>query len=156
MNEHTLTLRDTVEADSELCFQIKKKSFGNYIEEIWGWDEGVQRQLHEKDFEPGKFKIVQLDEIDIGLLGVRVEGTSLWVGQIYILPLHQNRGYGTRLIRDVIAEADRQGKTVKLQVLKTNPARKLYDRLGFLVTGTNGPHHVMERPLSESVRLHNE
>jgi GNAT superfamily N-acetyltransferase len=156
MNEHIPTLRDTTEADSELCFQIKKKSFGDYIEEIWGLDEGVQRRFHEKDFEPSKFRIVQLGDLDIGLLGVRAGGNSMWVGQTYILPLHQNQGYGTHLIRDVISEAELQGKTVKLQVLKTNPARRLYDRLGFLVTGTNGPHHVMERPLSESVRPHNE
>ena len=80
----------------------------------------------------------------------------MWLGQIYILPHHQNKGYGTDLIRDVISEAELQGKTVKLQVLKTNPARKLYDRLGFLVTGTNGPSYMMERPLSKSVRPHNE
>jgi ribosomal protein S18 acetylase RimI-like enzyme len=85
-------------------------------------------------------------------LGIRPEGNSLWISKIYILPLYQNRGYGTRLIREVIAEGDRQGKSVKLQVLKINLAKKLYDRLGFVITGTNGPHHVMERPCSASAR----
>jgi GNAT superfamily N-acetyltransferase len=145
-------LREADLSDSDLCFEIKRKAFGDYIEEIWGWNEQLQRQLHDKDFEPGKFKIVHLDGQDIGVLGVRPEGNSLWISKIYILPLHQNRGYGTRLIREVVAEADRQGKSVKLQVLKINLAKKLYDRLGFVITGTNGPHHVMERPVSASAR----
>lgn len=145
-------LREATSADSDLCLEIKRLSFGDYVDQIWGWDEGLQRRLHEKDFEPEKFKIVHLDGQDIGLLSVREEGNSIWIGQVYILPIHQNKGHGTRLIQNVIAEADRACKSVKLQVLKINPARKLYERLGFVVTGTNGPHHVMERTLSQSAR----
>jgi GNAT superfamily N-acetyltransferase len=152
MAQHTPVLRPATEADSDLCFQIKKKAFGDYIKEIWGWDEGMQRRLHEKDFEHSRFRIIQLEDQDIGLLSVRTEGDSLWISQIYILPLHQNHGYGTRMIHEVIHDADQQQKTVKLQVLKINPARKLYDRLGFIVTGTNGPHHVMERAVAASAR----
>ena len=143
MAGHIPQLRETTAADSDLCLEIKRKSFGDYVDQIWGWDEGLQRRLHVKDFEPGKFKIVHLDGQDIGLLSVREEGNRFWISQIYILPIHQNKGYGTRLIQNVIAEADRAGKSVKLQVLKINPARKLYERLGFVVTGTNGAHHVM-------------
>ena len=145
-------LRDATEADSDLCFEIKRQSFGDYINEIWGWDEGLQRRLHIKDFDPSKIRIVHVEGQAIGLLSIREEGNSLWIGQIYILPIHQNRGYGTRLIQNVITTADQGGKTVKLQVLKINPARKLYERLGFITTGTNGPHHVMERSASGSAR----
>lgn len=145
MAERIPILREATEADRELTFEIKKKAFGEYIEEIWGWEESVQRALHNKDFEPERYQIVQLDGQDIGLLGVRSEGDSLWISQIYILPIHQNKGYGTRIIQRVIADAEGEGKSIKLQVLKINPARKLYERLGFVVTGTDGPHHVMER-----------
>lgn len=152
MMERIPQLRDATADDSELCFEIKKKAFGVYIDEIWGWDEGMQRRLHEKDFDSSQFRIIQLQGQNIGLLGVRVEGNSLWVSQIYVLPIHQNKGYGTRIIQGVIGEAEREGRSVKLQVLKINPARKLYERLGFVVTGTNGPHHVMEHALSQSAR----
>ena len=91
MNEHIPTLRDTTEADSELCFQIKKKSFGDYIEDIWGWDKGVQRRLHEKDFEPSKFRIVQLGDLDIGLLGVRAGGTACGSGRSTFSPPSEPR-----------------------------------------------------------------
>ncbi|MEE2754260.1 MAG: hypothetical protein VX910_09775 [Candidatus Latescibacterota bacterium] len=91
MNERIPTLRDTTEADSELCFQIKKKSFGDYIEDTWGWDEGVQRRLHEKDFEPSKFRIVQLGDFDIGLLGIRAGGTACGSGRSTFSPTIRTR-----------------------------------------------------------------
>jgi ribosomal protein S18 acetylase RimI-like enzyme len=48
------------------------------------------------------------------------------------------------LIRQVIREAG--PSPVTLQVLKTNPrARKLYERLGFHVTGRSGTHDFMRR-----------
>lgn len=143
-------LRDATRADADLCFRIKKQAFGEYVDEVWGWDEGLQRRLHDRDYDEAVVKVVQVDGKDIGYLVVTDDGTSVWVGQIYILPLFQNRGFGTRLVRDVIRGADAVGKSVKLQVLKINPARNLYERLGFVVTGTNGPHHVMERPVTRS------
>ncbi len=152
MPDHTPQLRQVTAADSDLAFAIKKKSFGGYTDEVWGWDEGLQRRLHDRDFESERFQIVHLAGQDIGLLGLRAEGSSLWIGQIYILPIHQNKGYGTRLIQDVITEANQSGQSVKLQVLKINPARELYERLGFVITGTNGPHHVMEHAVSRSAR----
>jgi GNAT superfamily N-acetyltransferase len=156
MQQRIPQLRDATAADRDLCFEIKKKAFGNYVDEIWGWEEGVQRRLHDKDFVPDQCRIVTLNSQNVGLLVISTEGNSLWINQIYILPIHQNRGYGTRIIQGVIGEADQVGKTVKLQVLKINPAKKLYERLGFTVTGTNGPHHVMERALVQSVRTSSE
>ena len=35
---------------------------------------------------------------------------------------------------------------VELQVLKVNPARRLYGRLGFQVTGETETHYLMQRP----------
>jgi ribosomal protein S18 acetylase RimI-like enzyme len=40
---------------------------------------------------------------------------------------------GERLIEGLIAEARRAGATLSLFVLHANPARRLYERLGFRV-----------------------
>jgi ribosomal protein S18 acetylase RimI-like enzyme len=44
----------------------------------------------------------------------------------------------------VLDEARRSGKPVALQVLKVNPARRLYERLGFSVTGENETLYFMK------------
>ena len=41
MADHIPSLRPATDQDSDLCFDIKKKAFGEYVEEIWGWDEDV-------------------------------------------------------------------------------------------------------------------
>ena len=50
---------------------------------------------------------------------------------IALLPEHRNAGIGTVLLESLIAEATGAGKRVTIFVERNNPARSLYDRLGF-------------------------
>ncbi|HLM00911.1 MAG TPA: GNAT family N-acetyltransferase, partial [Pyrinomonadaceae bacterium] len=65
---------------------------------------------------------------------------------IRLLPEFQNRGIGTKLIKDVLAASIAKNKPVRLQVLKINPARNLYERLGFEISGETGTHFLMRFP----------
>ena len=65
--------------------------------------------------------------------------------RVFLLPECQNRGIGTRLVRDVLAEARAAGLPVRLRVFRVNPARRLYERLGFVATGETDTHALMER-----------
>jgi len=49
----------------------------------------------------------------------------------------------------VLAEADREGLPVRLQVPPTNPARRLYQRIGFTVERETAAHVLMVRPAQE-------
>ena len=57
------------------------------------------------------------------------------VGNIELDPRFQGQGIGTAILQDMQRDAAEQGLEVRLQVLKVNPARRLYERLGFEVTG---------------------
>ncbi len=59
---------------------------------------------------------------------------AIFLGQLYLEGRFQRQGIGSRVIRAVIDEATRQRKAVTLGVVKINPARPLYKRLGFSVT----------------------
>src|SRR5262245_33486900 len=43
-----LTIRPATGADGEFVFEMKKASFGPYIEKVWGWNEAQQREIHAK------------------------------------------------------------------------------------------------------------
>jgi ribosomal protein S18 acetylase RimI-like enzyme len=60
------------------------------------------------------------------------------------LPAYQGRGIGTTLIRRLQQRARKEGVPVTLQVFKVNPARALYERLGFKVTGETDTHCRMK------------
>ena len=64
--------------------------------------------------------------------------------RIYILPEHQSRGIGTHLVSELLAGARAAGLAVRLRVLKGNPARRLYEKLGFTVTREIETHDYME------------
>ena len=57
----------------------------------------------------------------------------------------QRQGIGTRVMQIVIEEAQRQSKAVTLGVVKINPARRLYERLGFRTTGEDEYKLYMRR-----------
>lgn len=60
-----------------------------------------------------------------------------------LLPAYRNLGLGTALIRTLQAEASAAHKSLRLQVTRTNRARRLYERLGFVTTGETPTHLSM-------------
>lgn len=58
-------------------------------------------------------------------------------------PTRQGRGLGTEIVRNLLAEAAAARVPVELQVLKVNPARRLYERLGFTVFAEATIHYRM-------------
>jgi ribosomal protein S18 acetylase RimI-like enzyme len=61
-----------------------------------------------------------------------------------LLPAFCGRGIGTTLLRDIQAEAAGRGVAAVLHVEHWNPARRLYDRLGFVETGRDEIYSRME------------
>ena len=65
-----------------------------------------------------------------------------------MLPAYQGRGIGTALIMALVTEANQQRVPLTLQVLKVNPARRLYERLGFVVRDETAMHWPMTPPIT--------
>jgi ribosomal protein S18 acetylase RimI-like enzyme len=84
----------------------------------------------------------------VGCFALGRHDDHLYVARIALLARWQRRGIGTALLRRVIAEADERRLPVRLSVLENNPARRLYERLGFTVVEDRHPKLVMERPAS--------
>ncbi len=73
--------------------------------------------------------------------------TLVELAGLQLLPAHQGKGIGTRVIRDLMAEAASTGRTFGLSVEKDNPrAQALYERLGLVVVGEDGDEYVMRLP----------
>jgi GNAT superfamily N-acetyltransferase len=68
----------------------------------------------------------------IGLWKVARDGRDWDLIQIQLLPEYQGLGVGRALIEALLGEAREAGTSVQLKVLKGSPARRLYERLGFV------------------------
>lgn len=81
----------------------------------------------------------------IGLLKVDRSGPEWRIIQIQIDPELQRTGTGSIVLGELIREAEDNGVSLALDVLKTNRARRLYERLGFSVIGEDSHEYEMRR-----------
>lgn len=140
-----VTLRKANPDDREFAFRVKRDAFKAYAEQVWGWDEAEQWELHARRFQAQNYRVICAGGREVGTLALVLEPDSLVVNQIFLLPEHQGQGIGARCMAWVMEEARRLGVPVRLRVLKVNPrARAFYTRLGFDGAGETEAHHLME------------
>jgi ribosomal protein S18 acetylase RimI-like enzyme len=89
-------------------------------------------------------QIVEREGRAAGLFKVARDGLDWQLIQIQLAPELQGQGVGEALIRALIAEALGAGASLRLNVLHQNPARHLYERLGFVVVN-DGEHEYEMR-----------
>jgi RimJ/RimL family protein N-acetyltransferase len=99
------------------------------------------------EVEDSTTSVITAYGVDVGRLRVVRTSSLVELAGLQLLPAHQGRGLGTRIIRDQVAEAAATGRDCGLSVEKDNPsARALYERLGLVVVGEDGDEHVMRLP----------
>ena len=141
-----LHIRKACTSDSEFVFTVKKAAFQEYVEQVWGWDESYQRELHERRFTTQDLRIIQFCGTDVGFLATSRTRATLKVNQLYILPEYQGRGIGTACMARVLDDASLRQKPVVLQVLKVNTRGvAFYQRLGFTIVGETTTHFLMKK-----------
>ena len=141
-----LSLRKAYTSDSEFVFTVKKAAFREYVEQVWGWDDGYQKELHNRRFDSQDFRIIQFHGTDVGFLATSSTPDTLKVNQLFILPEYQGRGIGSACMTRIIDDASLAQKTVTLQVLKVNPRGiAFYQRLGFTIVNESSTHFQMEK-----------
>jgi ribosomal protein S18 acetylase RimI-like enzyme len=99
---------------------------------------------YESRFPQAQQSVVLADEDPAGNLLVARMAEEIRLVDIALLPQFRSRGTGALLIRGLLAEAALSRKPVRLQVWHTNPAVRLYARLGFQVRGETGGYLSME------------
>ena len=81
----------------------------------------------------------------IGVYAVHTtENGDLFINEISILKDYQNQGIGSNILKQQLAENHKKGIRTILQVFKDNPAKHLYEKLGFKIYGENETHYQME------------
>jgi ribosomal protein S18 acetylase RimI-like enzyme len=141
-----IVLRPADSQDFDFLFSLHTLTFRTYVEQTWGrWDDAEQLNRFRKDFDRSYRRIIVLRGEDIGCIWTEDQDSLIFVDYIAVLPEYQRRGLGTKLVRQVLAQADERGIPVCLNVLKVNPARSLYERLGFRVVGGDEHRHYMQR-----------
>lgn len=144
-----LRLREATAGDEEFLLEVYAST---RIEELagLGWDEQqkqafikMQFLARERTYPRVDNRIIVLSGRPVGRILVERNEREILLRDIALLTAYRNSGVGSLLIQDLITEAGAAGKPLRLHVLATSPAVRLYERLGFCRTGDDGAYLEM-------------
>ena len=128
----------------EFAYLVKKQAMGPYIKQLWGWDEQFQQTWSDNDWLNKPPQIVLYGDKPIGTIRIIEDDSSIHIERLYLLPKYQNKGIGSHLLIGILNKAQQTGRSASLCVLKINPAKNLYLRHGFSITGEEEHLYFME------------
>ena len=149
-----LTYRNASSEDAEFLFKLYASTRTEELN-AWGWDSQQQEaflkmQFHaqqtsyQNQFPNSNYQIVLMQQLAIGSMLVIRDEAEIRLADIALLPEYRDRGIGSFLLQNLLAEATQAVKPLRLQVIQFNRAIQLYQRLGFAKVGDNGTHFLME------------
>jgi ribosomal protein S18 acetylase RimI-like enzyme len=115
-------------------------------------DMARQRESFAHQWQPAEVRIITVAGEAVGWLQTAPADDAIFLAQLYLEGRFQRQGIGSRVIAMLIEEATHAAKAITLGVVKINPARRLYERLGFRVTHEDQHKFYMRREPDEMPR----
>ncbi len=151
----TLVLRDALPSDRAFLLALYIGTRADEFAHL-GWPVEMERAFMKMQFEaqrsdyerrhPGaRCQIVQLHRCPIGRLWLAADARSITVLDISLVAELRGLGIGGECLRRVLRRADAARLDVELQVVRGNPAQRLYERLGFRRVGAGDVRVAMVR-----------
>ena len=145
-----LLLRDATPDDEPFLFEVYASTRIDELEGL-GWDDNqkqafikMQFLARERTYPRVDNRIILLNGRPIGRILVDRKETGILLHDIALLKEFRNAGVGSRLIHDLMNEATAASKTITLHVFGMSPAVRLYERLGFVRTGSDAAYLEMK------------
>jgi len=109
----------------------------------WGWpaeaqaaflrtQARAQQQAYAMQFPRAEHSIIEIAGRAVGRILVDRSGDDIHLTDISLVPEQRGQGVGTALVTSLLDEGRRDQRPVGLRVARTNRARALYARLGFV------------------------
>lgn len=131
-------LRPATKSDLDFCWPIYRDAMKPLTEAVSPWNEAAQQKVVEQAVADAGTSILRQAGADVGWVQVEETRHAVQLRQIFVLSAVRNRGLGTSFLSWMKERAERKRKDLTLDVMSNNPARRLYDRLGFkVVTATD-------------------
>lgn len=153
-DDRTPRLRHATEADRDLLFRIYA---GTREEELvladWSPEEKVaflrqqfeaQDRYYRENYPAARFSIVERGGEPVGRLYRHDRADEIRLMDIALLPAARGEGIGSRLLRELMKEAEASGRSLTVHVERFNRALGLYRRLGFRIAEDKGVYLFLE------------
>jgi GNAT superfamily N-acetyltransferase len=139
-----IALRPARSEDFDFCARLYFSGMDEIIREL-KLDTALQTANLRERWDAAEVEIITSDNEDVGWMQSSIRDDARFLEQIFIDAPLQRRGIGSAIIHRLIHRANRAKQPVTLGVVKTNPARHLYERLGFRTTHDDDRKFYMRR-----------
>ncbi|WP_024768570.1 GNAT family N-acetyltransferase [Aquimarina macrocephali] len=125
-----LELIKAKESDKDFLFNLRMATMVEHLQKM-GIFLSDEEHLSRIDFQYDSAYVILKSNQRAGVLKYIETGHAIEILQIQVLPEYQGHGIGKYVIKDLIETAKASNKNMILKVLKENPAKYLYERMGF-------------------------
>jgi ribosomal protein S18 acetylase RimI-like enzyme len=147
-------LRPAGPGDAELLYRIYASTREEELAVV-PWDAAqkeaflrmqfaAQDRYYHANFPDASYDLIVGGDEVLGRLYLDRGETAWNVIDLALLPEHRGKGIGTELLTQVLAAAGVAAKPVQMHVERSNPAQRLYDRLGFRQIADKGVYLLLE------------
>jgi ribosomal protein S18 acetylase RimI-like enzyme len=145
-----LSLREATPEDEPFLLEVYASTRIDELAGV-GWsDEQMQAFIkmqflaRERSYPRVDNRIILFNGRAVGRMLVDRSEAELLLRDIALLREYRNAGIGRRLVQDLMKEAAEAGKPIRLHVVASSPAVRLYERLGFRRTGDEAAYLEMK------------
>src|SRR5687768_5421743 len=104
----------------------------------------AQHDHYQRHYPDAEWLVIMRGPDSVGRLYVEEWPSQIRLIDIAILPQFRRFGIGTAILSDLRDWASEKSKPLSIHVEKSNPARSLYDRMGFVFAQENGAYDLLE------------
>lgn len=141
------SFRAATMADFEPLLDLRLRVMRPALERIGRFDPDRARQYFGDGFDLNSMRVIVAEDAIAGCVCFRREDEHWVLEYFYLEPRYHRTGLGSSILRALLAEADRSGRVVRLEVVKGSESAHLYERHGFARYGEGEWDVFYERPL---------
>jgi ribosomal protein S18 acetylase RimI-like enzyme len=149
-----ITLRPVQDSDNEFLLKVYGSTREQEMAQV-PWTAEQKQQFVRMQYEAQKshyaaqhpkasHEIICVEGADAGRLYLDRSGDKFHILDVTLLPEHRNRGAGSFLLGQIMAEAKEAGRPVSIYVETFNPSLPLFQRLGFTAIQQEGFHLLLQ------------
>ena len=138
-----LTIRNCTWQDYRYCYTLTKKNMFHYFEKYCG---GWKPNGFRDNFNPRHTKMIIKNQRRIGYYVVKIKKSVHYIDNIQISASMRGKGLGAYILNIIEKQTLRsKNHRIQLTVFKDNPARRLYERLGYKIIRDKGSSILMQK-----------
>lgn len=104
----------------------------------------AQHVHYQTYYTTAEFLLIVKDNQNIGRLYIDRNKSTFCIIDIALIPEFKYKGIGTKILQEIIKEAQITDKKIVIHVESFNPAYKWYEKLGFKQVEDKGVYQYME------------